>query len=302
MDNRSFGKGIFFAFSAYFLWGSFPIYWRLLAAISPMHLLGFRITISLFSVSVVLLLAKNFSWLKFFKDRKTILIMILASLMISFNWGLYVWAVNSGNTIQTSLGYYINPLLTILLGLVFFRERLKVLQVIAFVFAFIGVAVLTIFNGQLPWISLSLAFSFALYSVLKKTVKLPALESLGAETLIALPLGLVLLFTTFEVGGLQFTGPKGLFYITQLSGITMFILLFIGVVSSLPLFLFAKGAKILPLSTLGFIQFVSPTMSFITGLFIFRESFPVRNFIAFGFIWGAAILYIISLKLSSKQK
>ena len=302
MSNPSFGKGIFFAFFAYFLWGSLPLYWRLLAAISPIHLLGFRVIVSLFSVSIVLLLAKNYSWLGFFKDRKTSLIMILASLLITLNWGLYVWAVNSGNTIQTSLGYYINPLITIILGLVFFREKLKILQIIAFISAFIGVAVLTIFNGQLPWISLSLAFSFAAYSVLKKTVKLPALESLGAETLIAFPIGIMLLFTTFGMEGLEFTGPQGLYYITQLSGFTQFLILLIGLVSSLPLYLFAKGAKILPLSTLGFIQFVSPTMTFLTGLFIFRESFPVRNFIAFGFIWGAAILYIISLRLSSKQK
>ena len=224
-------------------------------------------------------------------------------MLISFNWGLYIWAVNNGNTIETSLGYYINPLITVVLGLCFFKEKLKLLQVIAFGFAFIGVTVLTIFSGRLPWISLCLALSFAVYGLLKKTVRLSALESLGAETLIAAPIGLMLLFTAFGSGqGFQFIGPQGLTYITQLPYITLFILLFCGVATSMPLFLFAKGAKILPLSTIGFIQFISPTMSFLTGLLIFRETFPVRNFIAFGFIWSAAILYIVSLKLSSKTK
>ena len=303
MNNSSFAKGVFFAASAYFVWGVLPMYWRLLSLISPMHILAYRIVFSLLSVGLVLILNKNFSWLKFYQDRKTRFSMLFAGLLICYNWGLYIWAVNEGRTIETSLGYYINPLISIGLGLCFFKEKLKLLQIIAVASAFVGVMILTIFTGRLPWISLSLAVSFAFYSILKKTVKLSALESLGAETLVAAPVGLLLLLSNFGTAqSFQFTGLQGLSYMMELPNIILFALIFCGAATSFPLYLFAKGAKMLPLSTLGFIQFISPTMSFLIGLFVFRESFPVRNFIAFGFIWAAAILYIVSLKSATKSR
>ena len=153
--------------------------------------------------------------------------MILAGLLISFNWGLFIWAVNNGNTIETSLGYYINPLFSIVLGLCFFKEKLKLLQLVSFGLAFIGVMVLTIFTGRLPWISLCLACSFAIYGVLKKTVNLSALESMGAETLVAAPIGLLLFFTTFgTTQGIRFSGLQELYYLTELSHIVLFAILF----------------------------------------------------------------------------
>jgi len=245
-------------------------------------------------VGCVLFARKNTSWLKFYRDKKKRSLMLLAGIMICINWGLYIWAVNSGHTIETSLGYYINPLISIVLGLCFFREKLKFLQIIAFVLAFIGVLILTILTGSPPWISLALAFSFALYGLLKKTVNLSALESLGVETLVASPLGILLLFTSFGATN-NFFDLHALSYILKFPYITLLLLVFCGFVTSFPLYLFAKGAKMLPLSTLGFIQFLSPTLSFLTGLLIFNESFPPQNFIAFGCIWIAAILYIISL-------
>ena len=286
----NFGKGVFFAVSAYLVWGFLPIYWRLLSAINPIHILGFRIIFSLLSVGLVLLIAGNRSWLKFYKNKKTRTGMITASILVTFNWGLYIWAVTGGYTIEAALGYYINPLFSIAMGIIILKEKLRLMQIVSFSLAFIGVLILTILTGRLPWISLCLAITFAIYGFIKKTVNLSALESLGVETLLASPIGLFLLFIVFE-GGQNVQN-----YITVLPISTIVILILSGVATSLPLYLFAKGARMLPLSTMGFIQFISPTLTFLTGLLIFRESFPVQNFIAFGFIWAAAIIYIASLK------
>ena len=302
MENQSFSKGVFFAVSAYFLWGLLPLYWKLLSAISPFHILSFRIIFSLLFVSFLLFITKKTSWLTFYKDRRKALLLALAGLSVSFNWGLYIWAVNNGRTIETSLGYYINPLVSVVFGLCFFREKLKPLQIVAFGFAFAGVAVLTVLTGKLPWVSLTLALTFGFYGMLKKTVKLSSLESLAVETLIAFPLGLLLLLISFDASaGISFPNLHGLSYLRELPLFTLFILLFCGVVSSTPLYLFSQGAKILPLSSLGFFQFIAPTLSFLTGFFIFGEYFPPRNFLALGLIWVAVIVYIISLKPGRKK-
>jgi len=299
-EKTSLGKGALFAALSYLMWGILPLYWKTLSAINSLHILGFRIIFSLILVSGILIACRNTSWLGFYRERHLKVLMILAGITISFNWGLYIWAVNSGHTIDTSLGYYINPLVSIVLGLIFFREKLNVLQIVSFCLAAAGVLILTVFTGSLPWISIGLALSFALYGLLKKTVRMSALESLGVETLVSFPLGLLLLLTSFGTGtngtGISFPDPHSLSYILKLPIHTLFLLLVCGATTTLPLYLFTKGAKMLPLSTLGFIQFLSPTLSFITGFFIFHEYFPPHNFIAFGFIWSAVILYIISLK------
>ena len=306
MEKSSFGKGAVLAASSYIIWGCLPLYWKTLSAINSLHILGFRIIFSLILVGGILLARKNASWLKFYKDRRLGILMILAGLAISFNWGLYIWAINSGHTIETSLGYYINPLVSIVLGLVFFREKLNALQIVSFCLAVTGVLIITIFTGRLPWISLGLAFSFALYGLLKKTVRISALESLAVETLVSFPLGLLLLLTSFGTStngtAISFSGLHSLLYITKLPPHTLLLLLLCGAATTFPLYLFSKGAKMLPLSSLGFIQFLSPTLYFLTGFFIFREYFPPHNFIAFGFIWSAAILYIISLKFKVRKE
>jgi chloramphenicol-sensitive protein RarD len=302
MSKSSFSKGVLFAVSAYLMWGVLPLYWKLLSLIPSLHILGYRILLSLLLVSAVLFAGKNASWLGFYKDRRKEVLLVLAALTITANWGLYIWAVNSGHTIDTSLGYYINPLISIVLGLCFFREKLKVLQLVAFGLAFTGVAILTIFTGKLPWISVGLALTFGFYGLLKKTISLSSLESLGVETLIASPIGLLLLFIPFGAPQGTFPYLQGLSYFSGMPPYTLLLLLCAGFITSFPLYLFAQGAKMLPLSTLGFIQFISPTMSFLTGFFIFGEYFPPRNFIAFGFIWAAAIIYIISLNSGQAAK
>ena len=300
MNNSSLGKGILFTILAYVIWGVLPLYWKLLIAIDSLHILAFRIICSFLFVGLLLIIQKNSTWLLVFKERKKCSFIILAALAVTFNWGLYIWAVNAGRTIEASLGFYINPLVSILLGLIFFREKLKPIQWVSFGMAALGVMILTIMSGSFPWISIALAVSFGLYGLCKKKITLSALESLGSETLIAFPIGLLLLLIHFGSNANNMlcitSGWQTLSYFAGLPIHTLLILGFCGIVTAIPLYFFARGAKILPLSTVGFLQLFSPTLQFIMGYFVFAEYFPLRYFIALGFIWGSVIIYLISLR------
>ena len=302
--NKPVGRGFFFAILAFFLWGILPLYWKLLIAVNPVHILSFRILLSLALVAIILLAQKKFSWLTVFTRPKKAAFLMLAGLLICLNWGIYIWAVNHGFTIQASLGYYINPLISIIFGLLFFRERLLPLQWAAVAIAFTGVLLLTVLSGTLPWISLVLALTFGFYSLLKKLIALPALESLGSETLAAAPVGIVLLLFSFggAEGGspLAFTGFDNLAYLGSLPLHTLLILMLSGVVTMLPLYFFARAARLIPLSALGFTQFIGPTLQFVLGLFVFGEDFSIQYFIAFAFIWTAVIVYIVSLRRNTR--
>jgi chloramphenicol-sensitive protein RarD len=298
--GKTFTKGIIFASLSFFLWGVFPLYWKFLIAVDSLHILAFRILLSLVLVGTILLANKNTTWLAVFREPKKAAILIPTALLICCNWGLYIWAVNQGHTLETSLGYYINPLVSIVLGLVFFRERLRPLQWAAAAIALAGVLILTLASGSLPWVSLGLALTFGFYGLLKKKLALSALESLGAETLASAPIGVFLLFFSFGGGNTAFSGWQGLGYLTGLPPHTWALLAICGLVTAFPLYCFAQGAKLLPLSTLGFTQFISPTLQFVLGLFVFKENFPTHHFVAFIFIWTAVIFYIVSLKLAAK--
>jgi chloramphenicol-sensitive protein RarD len=285
MHNSLPGKGIASAVLAYTLWGILPFYWKLLSSVRPLHILAFRIIMSLISVILLLVLQKNSAWFRLFKDAPKRNLSIAAGLLITYNWGLYIWAVNNGHTIDSSLGYYINPLISILLGLIFFRERLLPLQWAAFACATLGVTIMTASTGVFPWVSLGLALSFGFYGLVKKKMSIGSLESLAAETLVALPAGILLLVLP----------PGNLSDISGLGALPWAGLLLSGVITAAPLYCFTQGAKHLPLSTMGFIQFISPTLQFLVGFFAFGEPFPAANFIAFGFIWISVIIYIVSL-------
>ncbi|MCL2706419.1 MAG: EamA family transporter RarD [Spirochaetaceae bacterium] len=306
MNNSSFGKGILFTILAYVMWGVIPLYWKLLIAIDPLHVLAFRIICSFLFVSLLLIIQKNFAWLLVFKERKKCGFLILASIAVTFNWGLFIWAVNTGHAIEASLGFYINPLVSIVFGLIFFHEKLKPLQCVSFGMAALGVMILTVMSGSFPWISVALAVSFGLYGLCKKKITLSALESLGSETLAALPIGLFLLLFHFgsnASGMLSMTsGLQELSYFAELPIHTLMILALCGIVTAIPLYLFTRGAKILPLSSVGFLQLFSPTLQFIMGYFVFAEYFPLRYFIALAFIWVSVIIYLISLKSVSKRE
>jgi chloramphenicol-sensitive protein RarD len=299
--NKSLGKGILFASLSFFLWGVFPLYWKLLIAVDSLHILALRILLSLVLVGTILLANKNTTWLAVFREPKKAALLIPTALLICCNWGLYIWAVNKGHTLQASLGYYINPLVSIMLGLVFFRERLKPLQWAAAAIALTGVLIVTVVSGSLPWISLALAFSFGLYGLCKKKLELSALESLGAETLASAPIGIFLLLFSVRGENTAFSGWQGLNYLTGLPPQTLILLAICGLITVLPLYFFAISTKLLPLSTLGFIQFFNPTLQFILGLFVFKENFPAHNFVAFIFIWTAVIVYIVSLRPAASE-
>ncbi|MCL1836859.1 MAG: EamA family transporter RarD [Treponema sp.] len=302
MRAQAPGRGFLYAVSAYGLWGILPLYWKFLAAVSPLHILAFRILLSLALVGIILMAARNSAWLLVFRKPKTAVTLILTSLLLCCNWGLFIWAVNSGHTLQASLGYYINPLVSIILGLIFFRERLLPLQWAAVAIAFIGVLILTVLSGSLPLISLLLALTFSFYALLKKKLGLAALESLGAETLASAPVGILLLCFSFGgsgggISGAAFAGLHSLAYFAELPLRTWMLLALAGLMTTLPLYFFALGAKLLPLSALGFAQFITPTINFVLALFVFGEAFPLRYFVAFGCIWTAVVIYIISLRL-----
>ena len=300
-SRSALNKGFFFALVTFFMWGALPLYWKLLGSINSIHILALRILVSLVLLVTILSFKRNFAWLLIFKDVKKARALITASLLLCFNWGLYIWAVNQGRIIEASLGYYINPLFSIVLGLIFFREKLKALQWAAVILAFLGVLILTILSGTPPWISLILAATFGFYGLVKKQLKLSSLESLTAETLVVTPLGILFLLVRIETqGGLRFIPDvQNLAYFAELGTGLWIALAFIGVVSSLPLYCFGRAAKLLPLSTVGFCQFIAPTLQFSIGVFIYGEAFPLHNAIAFSFIWFAVVLYIISIKKRS---
>jgi chloramphenicol-sensitive protein RarD len=282
VSNRA--KGVLFTVFSQLLWGILPVYWKLLASVNSLCILGFRIICSLILIVCVLLPHGKIRRLRALAGPGRRLSVVASACLITCNWGLYIWAINAGHTVESSLGYYINPLVSIVLGLIFFREGLSPLQWTAFGFAAAGVGLLTVLSGTFPWIALGLALSFGFYGLFKKKIAAGSLETLGAETLLAAPLAaLFILLPGGALNGLRELSP-GLWIVLLLSG----------AVTTIPLYCFARGAKLLPLSALGFIQFVNPTMLLITGVFIFGEPFPVRNLFAFALIWVSVVLYSVS--------
>jgi chloramphenicol-sensitive protein RarD len=285
-------RGIVLTILANIIWGLMPVYWKLFPQVSPWKLLAFRILFSFLLVGIFLLVQKNTGWLGIFRDKGKRGRVILSGLVISFNWGLYIWAVNNGHTIESSLGYYIHPVMVILLGLFLFREKLTPLQWGAFISAALGVSLLTLFSGAFPWISLGLALSFSFYGLLKKQLTFSPLDALGAETLAASPIAVILLCLTVP----GFTSNEGLTPLTVLALVPA------GLITSIPLYCFARGMRLLPLSSLGFIQFISPTFQFLLGVFAYREAFPPRNLIPFSFIWLSVLLYSVSLLRGTERR
>jgi chloramphenicol-sensitive protein RarD len=206
-------------------------------------------------------------------------------MLISINWFMYIWAVNTDQMIEASLGYYINPLVSVLLGMVFLKERLSLLQYISFAFAGIGVLIMTISYGQFPWIALTLAISFGLYGLAKKLIKVDSAVGLALETLVVMPLAAI------YIGYLMIQGTNSLF---AGSMSTTLLLAGAGAATAVPLLFFAKGAQRIPLATLGILQYIAPTLTLILGVFVYHETFSSVHLLAFTFIWSALILYSLS--------
>ncbi len=288
MEN--YKQGIFFGLAAYVLWGILPVYWKALELVSPFEILSSRFMWSCVFVFLLIIFQKK--WLLFTKEVKQVFsnvktgaAMAAAGITISFNWGTFIWAVNNGHIVETSMGYYINPLVSILFAVVFLRERLDKMQLAAITCAFIGVASMVYSFGKIPWVSLTLAFTFALYGLLKKILPVSALTSIMLETLLITPLALVYEYSLWQQG-VSFYASGNLQVIMMLTGA--------GVVTAIPLLLFTAGARLLPLKIIGFLQYISPTLTLLIGVFVYNEAFTASHLLAFGWIWAALLLFIVS--------
>jgi chloramphenicol-sensitive protein RarD len=288
-------KGILAGIGAYILWGLFPIYWRLLEGVPAIEILVHRMVWSMLFIAAILTIQKDWHWLKgAVHNRRTLLTYTLAAILLSINWFTYIWAVNAGFVVEASLGYFINPLVNFLLGVIFLGEKLRSGQVAAVIIAVLGVVYLTVSYGSLPWISLILAFTFGLYGLIKKTASLESLHGFSLETLVLfLPaLGYLIYREASGAGAFVHEG----------AGVTLLLIL-AGPVTSIPLLLFGYSARLIPLSMLGFIQYIAPTLQFMLGVFVYKEPFPPARLVGFCIIWLALLIYSLeSVSYNRKSK
>ncbi|MFD0770296.1 EamA family transporter RarD [Bacillus sp. CGMCC 1.60114] len=283
-------KGIIYATSAYMMWGILPLYWKLIDEVPAEEILAHRIVWAFAFMLLVLLICKRFGQftnelVHLFKRPKLFMSLTVASILISGNWFVYIWAVNHNHVIEASLGYYINPLVSILLGTLVLKEKLNFWQYIAVGLAAFGVVILTIRYGSIPWIAISLACTFGLYGLSKKLLDYDSMIGLTMETMIVMPIALIYL----GMLGVQEIGSFGSVSITS-----TLLLAGAGIVTALPLLYFAKGTKLIPLSMVGFLQYIAPTISLVLGIFVFHEHFTVAHMIAFFFIWIALFTFSIA--------
>lgn len=285
-------KGILYGIGAYVLWGFFPIYWKFLHPVPALQVIGHRIGWSFIMLAVYVLITKQ--WQDFrsvaFK-AKTIGMYSIAAVLLSINWLIYVWGVNAGFIVETSLGYFINPLLSVLLGVIFLRERLRPMQWIPVGLAAVGVMYLTFVYGRLPWIALSLAFSFGFYGFVKKLSPLGSLYGLTLETGIVFPVALIYLV----VVGVNGTGA--FFHAGTLID---FFLIGAGIVTTIPLLMFASAAKQIPLTLVGLLQYIAPTLQFLIGVFVYKEAFDFSHFIGFAIVWVALIFFAVESYIANR--
>lgn len=286
-QKPSYNQGIVYALGCYIAWGLFPIFWKAITGVSPINVLAHRIVWSFAILLLWVLLTNRKTFISYVKQPKLLIRLGLSGLVISANWGIYIYAVESNHIIEAGLGYYINPLVNVFLGYVFLKERLATMQKIAVLLAFIGVTYFTISYGKFPWISLLLAGSFGLYGLLKKKANLESIPALTVETMMVFPFALAfLIYTTHNSAEASFF-PS--------SALTSLLLIASGLVTAIPLFWFGKSAQVVPLSTMGFIQYVNPTLQLLLGIFIYGETFSTSHLICFVFIWAGLMLYTISI-------
>ncbi|MEH7482564.1 EamA family transporter RarD [Neobacillus drentensis] len=298
MKKTETQKGVMYAGFSYLLWGLLPIYWKLLDNVNAKEILASRVLWSFIFMIIILFLTKKLGLFLqtikgFAKNKKQMFALTIASFLISVNWFIYIWAVNSGHMIEASLGYYINPLISILLGMIVLKEKLTIYQYVSFILAAIGVLIISISHGQFPWIAISLALSFGVYGLAKKLINVDSAVGLTLETLVVTPVAAV------YIGYLFMNGSNS--FIT--SGIqTDLLLIGAGVATAVPLLYFAKGAQKIPLSLLGFLQYIAPTLTLLLGVFIYHEHFSKIQLLSFMFIWSALTIYSLSkTKLLSPQ-
>ncbi|MGC0330169.1 chloramphenicol-sensitive protein RarD [Streptomyces sp. SAI-170] len=274
--------GLLNGFAAYGMWGLVPLFWPLLKPAGAVEILAHRMVWSLVLVAAVLLVVRRWAWAgELLRQPKRLGLIAIAAAVITVNWGVYIWAVNDGQVVEASLGYFINPLVTIAMGVLLLKERLRPVQWAAVGIGAAAVLVLTIGYGRPPWISLILAFSFATYGLVKKKVNLSGLESLAAETAIQFLPALAYLLWLSGQGDMTF-GTEGAGHAALLAST--------GVVTALPLICFGAAAIRVPLSTLGLLQYLAPVFQFLCGIFYFHEAMPPERWAGFALVWLALTL------------
>jgi chloramphenicol-sensitive protein RarD len=278
-------KSFWYAVGAYLIWGVFPIYWKWLHAVPALQLLSHRIVWSFLLLAPILLLRREFGAIgAALRNRRIFLISLAAALLLGVNWLVYVWAVDAGYIVECSLGYFINPLLNVFLGVVFLRERLRAWQWVAIGTATAGVLFLTVSYGSLPWIALTLATSFAAYALIKKTTPLGSIHGLTLETAILFLPALALLLYAEGQG-------QGAFLHLDLTA--NLLLVGAGAATAIPLVLFAAAAKGLPLSMIGVLQYIAPILQFLLGVLLYGEPFSRMQAIGFGIVWAALVIFTL---------
>jgi chloramphenicol-sensitive protein RarD len=277
-------KGIFYAAAAYGIWGFFPILFKAVHGVPALQITAHRIVWCFLFLILIIAIRRDFPGFKSVFKPRILLVYLAAAILLAVNWLTFVWAVNAGFVIESSLGYFINPLVSVLLGVIFLGEKLRPMQWVPVGLAAAGVAYLTFSYGSLPWISLMLAFSFGLYGLVKKVAPLGSLQGLTLETgTIFLPALAYLLFE--EINGAGSFGHAG-------SSLTLFLIIG-GLVTAVPLLLFATSMRTVPLSIIGFIQYITPTIQFLIGVFLYAEPFTPSHLVGFSLIWLALLVFSV---------
>jgi chloramphenicol-sensitive protein RarD len=278
-------RGLLYAIAAYGIWGLFPLYWGLLKPAGALEILGHRIVWSLVSVLVLLAVLRRWGWFKtVLRSRRTTLILVGASVLIAVNWFTYIYGVNSGHVVETALGYFINPLVSMLLGVVVLRERLRRVQWAALGIGAAAVAVLTIDYGRPPWFAIVLAVSFGLYGLLKKMAGAPAAEGLAFESgVLVIPALACIIW--LEIDGSAAFGHVSVGHALLMMGAGLF--------TAIPLLFFAGAANRVPLSTMGIVQYLAPLLQFLIGITIAGEHMPPARWAGFALVWLALVIFTL---------
>lgn len=286
-------RGVIYGLAAYGLWGLLPIFWKLLDHVPPIEILSHRILWSLVLCTGLLAIRKRWAWIMaLLRDPKGLVACVGTTILLSFNWWFYIWAVNSGHIVETSLGYFINPLVSVALGVIVLHERLNRLQWIAVGLATMGVFVLAFVLGRPPWIALALASTFGLYGLLKKQAKLPALEGLTVESaFVALPALGFLLWQGFRGESHFFAGAR-----------ETLLLMGAGVATATPLLFFAAAAQRIPLTLLGILQYIAPSTQFVLGVFVYGEYFDGARLVGFVIIWLGLAVFAFNAMRSYRRR
>lgn len=284
-------RGTVSALLAFAIWGFVPIYFKQISDVPSLEIIAHRIVWSLVLIFSIVLIGRKFRELRaVFRDRRKWSLLVLTAVLVSVNWLVFIWAVNDGRILESSLGYYINPLVNVLLGMLFLHERLNKWQSLAVALAAIAVVILTVMVGSVPWVSLTLAFSFGLYGLLRKIVQVESSVGLAVETGYLTPLAIGYLLWLFWTGSpAGAPGAQGFFLMSDWR--TDLLLIGTGIATGIPLLLFTIGARNLKLATLGILQYLAPTIQFLLAVFFYGEVFSAAHVIAFSLIWVGLLIY-----------